>query len=132
MVRSQGLTISGLAAAGGVGVETVRFYQRLGLIEVPARGAGVRRYDVDDIARLRFVRAAAAAGFTLAEIARLLALDAVVDRGEVQTMAAARIAALDRDIAALSAARDSLARLADSCAAGPAGHCPILAAFEQP
>lgn len=132
MVRSQALTISRLAAAAGVGVETVRFYQRRGLLAEPPRGDGVRRYGTEDIARLRFIRSAQAAGFTLAEIARLLALDAVADRSEVRTMAAARIAALDARIAELSAARASLARLARDCAGGPEGHCPILAAFEQP
>ena len=59
-------TIAGLAEAGGVGVETVRYYQRKGLLKTPSRGgSAVRRYDNNDIRRLRFIRFAQAAGFTL-------------------------------------------------------------------
>ena len=69
------MTISGLARAGGVGVETVRFYQRRGLLETPGRENGVRRYDEADARRLRFIRSAQAAGFTLEQIAELLRLE---------------------------------------------------------
>ena len=62
------LTIGKLAAAGGVGVETIRYYQRRGLIETPSRDREIRRYDEDDLSRLRFIRQAQAAGFTLEEI----------------------------------------------------------------
>ena len=58
-------SIAGLAKAGGVGVETVRYYQRRGLLRTPDRGDGIRRYDEDDLRRLRFIRSAQAAGFTL-------------------------------------------------------------------
>ncbi len=66
------MTIGKLAAAAEVGVETIRFYQRRGLIETPTRNGGIRRYGSDDLRRLRFVRQAQAAGFTLAEIAELI------------------------------------------------------------
>ena len=62
------LTIGKLAAAGGVGVETIRFYQRKGLLDQPTRDGGIRRYGTDDVRRLQFIRQAQAAGFTLAEI----------------------------------------------------------------
>jgi MerR family mercuric resistance operon transcriptional regulator len=130
-----GLTISRLAAEGGVGVETVRYYQRRGLIGLPDRPqagltGGVRRYGDADVRRLRFIRSAQAAGFTLDEINELLVLDASEDRARAQALAAGRIAALDRKIAELQQARASLARLAHDCAGGHAGPCPILTAFE--
>ena len=70
------LTIGTLAEAAGVGVETVRFYQRKGLLHEPARAGGIRRYGERDLRQLKFIRQAQAAGFTLAEIGELLALDA--------------------------------------------------------
>jgi len=132
MVRSQEghkLTIGGLASAAGVGVETIRFYQRRGLIETPTRESGIRRYGNDDLRRLRFIRQAKAAGFTLEEIRELLALDAGEDRGRARELASARIAQLDSRIAQLEQARDSLRRLAAECGGGGKGPCPILASF---
>jgi MerR family mercuric resistance operon transcriptional regulator len=124
------VTIAGLARAGGVGVETIRYYQRRGLLRLPVRGAGIRRYDGEDLRRLRFVRAAQAAGFTLDQIAELLALDATEDRARARELARDRIAALDARIAELKAARDALARLERDCRGGAAGPCPILQAFD--
>ncbi|MBL8650160.1 MAG: MerR family DNA-binding protein [Sphingopyxis sp.] len=129
-------TIGKLAVAGGVGVETIRYYQRRGLLEVPARsggdgwGGGIRRYDEDDLRRLRFIRAAQGAGFTLDEIGELLALEAGDDRVQVRHLARQRIEALDTKIAQMTETRAALARLADLCAASDKGPCPILAAFE--
>lgn len=129
------LTIGKLAAAGGVGVETVRYYQRRGLLDEPERGAlygGVRRYGDSDIRRLKFIRSAQAAGFTLEQIAELLELDARDDRPRARALAREQIGVLDRKIAELTAARDSLGKLARECGKGGAGPCPILAAFERP
>lgn len=125
------MTISTLADAGGVGVETIRFYQRRGLLETPARGAGIRRYGDADLRRLRFIRSAQAAGFTLDGIAELLALDATRDRSRVRSLATERIAALDARIAELQQARDALATLAHRCGRSGRGPCPILGAFDQ-
>jgi MerR family mercuric resistance operon transcriptional regulator len=133
MVRSQvgqQLTIGKLAAAADVGVETVRFYQRKGLLAVPARSAGVRTYGDDAIRRLRFIRHAQAAGFTLAEIKELLTLDAGEDRSRARALAQTRIAALEAKIVDLERARSSLLRLAKACSEGTSGPCPILTAFE--
>jgi MerR family mercuric resistance operon transcriptional regulator len=133
MVQSQApssLTVSKLAAAGGVGVETIRFYQRRGLLETPPRDDGIRRYGSDDVRRLRFIRQAQAAGFTLDQIGELIALDSTDDRPRVRELAAARIAALDERIAALQRARDALRQLARECSRGRAGPCPILSSFE--
>lgn len=124
------MTIAKLAEAGGVGVETVRFYQRRGLLDQPDRDGGVRHYSVDDAKRLRFIRAAQAAGFTLEEIGLLLGLDATDNRAQVRAMARDRVSALDAKIAGLQSARDALDRLATRCAHEGAGPCPILTAFE--
>jgi len=126
------MTIGALAKAGGVGVETVRYYQRRGLLAEPARAGGVRRYDGRDVRKLRFIRAAADAGFTLNEIGELLDLDAGEDRVRARELAAARIAAIDAQVAKLTAARGALEGLAKRCAAGEGDGCPILGAFEAP
>ena len=135
MVRNQARnsdTIGGLAAAAGVGVETVRYYHRRGLLPEPARPPGeVRRYGESDVKRLRFIRAAQAAGFTLAEIKELLALDAADDRARARALAQARVAAIDARIAELRQARDALAGLASACARERGGPCPILGAFDR-
>ena len=124
------LTIARLGAAAGVGVETVRYYQRRGLLAVPAGGGGVRRYDEGDVRRLRFIRRAQAAGFTLDEISELLALDRTDDRARVRELAGERLAALDARIAELEASRTALERLRSRCASGRKGPCPILDAFD--
>lgn len=129
-----GMTIGKLAAAGGVGVETVRYYQRRGLLEEPARDelyGGVRRYGAPDVQRLRFIRAAQSAGFTLDQIAELLELDATDDRARARALATERIAALDAKIAEMQEARAALSRLARDCANSGAGPCPIIRAFEM-
>ena len=133
MVQSQGpqsLTVSKLASAGGVGVETIRFYQRRGLLETPTRESGIRRYGSEDVRRLRFIRQAQAAGFTLDQIAELIALDSTDDRPRARELATARVKALDEKIAELQRARDALKGLARECGSGSAGPCPILASFE--
>jgi MerR family mercuric resistance operon transcriptional regulator len=132
MVQSQevkSLTIGKLAAAGGVGVETIRFYQRKGLLEQPMRDSGIRRYGSDDLRRLRFIRQAQTAGFTLHEIQELLHLDASEDRDRARELAQTRITSLDEKIAELVRARDALRRLARECGDGTSGPCPILSSF---
>ncbi len=124
------LTIGKLAAAGGVGVETIRYYQRKGLLRIPARNRDIRRYGPEDVRRLRFIKQAQAAGFTLKEIHELLALDATDDRDRARELAKSRIVALDSQIAELHAARGALRRLARECANGSSGPCPILTSFD--
>jgi MerR family mercuric resistance operon transcriptional regulator len=129
------MTISELAKNGGVGVETVRFYQRRGLLPDPkpiAAGAvGRRHYGEDELRRLRFIRKAQRAGFTLDEIAELLRLDRSNDRPRAREMARARIAALDEKIAELQSARRAIEGLARECAKAGAGPCPIIASFDN-
>ena len=134
MVRNQARnsdTIGGLAKAAGVGVETVRYYQRRGLLPEPPRPPGeVRRYGEADVKRLKFIRSAQAAGFTLNEIKELLDLDASDDRARARELALARVGAIDAKIAELRLARDALSGLASVCASKRGGPCPILGAFE--
>lgn len=124
--------IGGLAKAAGVGVETIRYYQRRGLLPEPARPLGeVRRYGSQDLKRLRFIRSAQAAGFTLNEIKELLDLDSSDDRARARELAQARVAAIDEKIAELREARDALEALATACARKRGGACPIITAFER-
>jgi MerR family mercuric resistance operon transcriptional regulator len=121
------LTIGRLAQAGGVGVETIRYYQRRGLLRVPSRGPDhtTRRYEAADLGQLRFIRSAQASGFTLDQIKELLSLDAAKDRQRARELTRQRIAALDQKIAVMRAARRSLLKLADSCERSR-DRCPIL------
>jgi MerR family mercuric resistance operon transcriptional regulator len=132
MVQGQGLsslTIGKLAAAGSVGVETIRFYQRKGLLQQPTRETGIRRYGSDDVRRLRFIRQAQTAGFTLEQIKELLDLDSGEDRTRARALAEMRIEALNVKIGELERARDALQHLARECLQGGSGRCPILASF---
>lgn len=125
------MKIGDLARAGGVSVETIRFYQRRGILAKPTRGTGARRYSQDDLERLRSIRAAQTAGFSLEEIAVLLGLDQN-DRATARALAEARIAAIDEKIETLQMMRAALNTLATDCAKGEEGPCPILAAFSLP
>lgn len=128
------MTIAGLAHRGGVGVETIRYYQRRGLLQTPPRagsvghGRRIRRYVERDLQQLRFIRKAQSVGFTLAQIADLLVLDATEDRARARALAKERMADLDVKIGELQQARNALSRLARQCAAST-GPCPIIAAF---
>jgi MerR family transcriptional regulator, mercuric resistance operon regulatory protein len=131
------MTIATLARAGDVGVETIRFYQRRGLLRTPERprsgtaSGQIRRYDDVDLKRLKFIRSAQKSGFTLEEIAELLIFDATDDREAARRLAAKRIKALDEKIAELTAARKALHHLAHACAASDEGPCPIFSAFDR-
>jgi MerR family mercuric resistance operon transcriptional regulator len=131
------VTIAGLAKTAGVGVETIRYYQRRGLLSQPPRtggsglGGGIRRYGDQDIRRLHFIRAAQTAGFTLEEIKELIDLDSGHEHQRARDLALKRITALDQKISELQAARSALGRLAQACAATTIGPCPIIAAFDQ-
>ena len=119
-----------------MGVETVRYYQRRGLLPDPrpqrTGASGIRHYGPDEARRLRFIRSAQAAGVTPKEISELLRLDSSGDRPRAREMARGRIEALDAKIAELQTARQALSKLARECAAGDKGPCPIIASFEGP
>lgn len=119
------LSIGNLAAAGGVSTETVRYYQRLGLIGTPARnGVAIRRYGAEDVNRLQFIRQAQAAGFSLAEVKELFELATRKDRESAREIAAARANALDDRIVQFERVRNALRRLADG--SGSASDGPSL------
>ena len=129
---SREMTISKLAQGAGVGVETVRYYQRRGLMPVPraAYDASYRHYDGEHLRRLKFIRRAQAAGFTLEEIRELLTLDPMTQRSRVRALASERLTALDRQQAEIEAARAALGRLVATCAKSGQGPCPIIEAFD--
>lgn len=124
------LTIGKFAELGGVGVETIRFYQRKGLLKIPSSDGGARRYGEADLNRLHFIRTAQTAGFTLEEIRELIELDLSHDRKRAYALSVGRMKALDAKIEELKRARDALRWLAEECGQGTAGPCPILAAFQ--
>ena len=112
------LRIGKLAEAAGVGVETIRFYQRRGLLQQPQRHSpGYREYSPDDVARLRFIKSAQQLGFTLKEIAELMKLeqDARAQCGDVQVRATAKVRVIDEKVAALMRMRNELERLSMCC-----------------
>ena len=127
------MTIGRLARAAGVGVETVRYYQRRGLLPKPARPVGgFRYYGPEALEQLQSVRRAQQAGFSLSEISILLRLDRVRDRDAAQRLARRKVAEIDQQIDALRKLRDALGALTLACErrAG-AVPCPILEAFRS-
>ncbi len=121
------LTIARLAAAAEVGVETVRYYQRRGLMPQPRRTTGsVRRYGAAEVDRLRFIRRAQQLGFTLEEIASLLALSDGTDRRSIRRITAARLAQLQARIADMQRMVEVLQGVLADCEHGHAPHCPII------
>lgn len=133
MVQSQQktkTTIGKFAKLGNVGVETVRYYQRMGLLEIPQRQGGPRLYDETHLRQLHFIRKAQTAGFSLQEIKTLIRLDESDDRAEARAMASERIKKLDKKIEELQEARNALQRLTIECAKKSEGPCPILHSFD--
>lgn len=128
------LTIGQLAKEAGVGVETIRFYEREGLLAAPGRSpSGYRQYPPEVVARVRFLRCAQWLGFTLRDAEELLALrdDPEADRADVREKATAKLADIDERLAELRAMRVELARLLTTCRGnGPAADCPIIAALD--
>jgi MerR family mercuric resistance operon transcriptional regulator len=126
-----GMTIGRLARAAGVNIETVRYYQRRGLLNTPRKPPGsARRYASDSLTRLRFIRRAQELGFTLREIAELLKLG---DGSCEQTRAIAerRLADIEARIRDLESMRGMLGKLIRTCRAGNRPPCPIIASLER-
>jgi DNA-binding transcriptional MerR regulator len=127
LVIMAGLTIGKFAAAEGVGVETVRFYQRRGLLALPERhGSGYREYSEADRWRLAFIRRARALGFTLEEIRDLLGPAEARSTGDIVRAAQARVGAVDRQIRELAQLRCRLRRLVHVCEHGNGDDCVAL------
>lgn len=129
------MKIGQLAKLAGVGVDTVRFYEKRGLLPAPTRQhSGYRCYEQIDVQRLRFIRRAKALGFTLEEIAGLLDLSARrhEDMAEFKQAAEARLRAIDARIAKLQRLRDGLEQLVSHCPGhGTLSDCPILVALPE-
>ncbi|MFC5437665.1 heavy metal-responsive transcriptional regulator [Rhodanobacter umsongensis] len=127
------LTIGTVAKRAGVAIDTIRYYEREGLLPEPERRAsGYRSYGEGAIARLRFIRRAKDLGFTLDEIRELLALSADRQHGvkAVKRRAQQRLVAIEQRIAELQRVRDGLAQLVASCPGhGKPEECPILRAL---
>jgi MerR family mercuric resistance operon transcriptional regulator len=130
----QTLTIGKVARQAGVGVETVRFYEREGLITEPVRsGSGYRQYPEETVSRIRFIRRAKELGFSLREIRELLSLRVAPDRStaEVKAHVQAKTADIEQKIRMLRRIKKTLLDLVDACdGCGPMGDCPILGALE--
>jgi MerR family transcriptional regulator, mercuric resistance operon regulatory protein len=125
------LTIGRLADEAGVNVETIRYYQRRGLMAEPDRPmGGQRRYDVDAIKRVRFIKRAQVLGFTLEEVGSLLELDDACACAETRDLATHKLQVIDEKLADLKAMRKALTALLSQCDAGAtAGDCPIIHAL---
>ncbi len=129
-----GMTIGKIAAEADVAIDTVRYYERAGLLpEPPRRESGYREYPADTVKRLRFIRRAKALGFSLPEIAELLDLSASrADVRKVKNAAQSKLKLLDEKIAELTRVRDGLQQLVKHCPGhGKADECPILNALNE-
>jgi len=131
----QGMTIGQVAKRTDVGIETIRFYERQGLIEEPPRReSGYRQYPEDVVKRLLFIKRAKELGFSLKEIAELLSLRVDPDStcGDIKRRAEAKIQDVDTKIKSLRSIKKALTQLAESCRGrGPTSECPILDTLEQ-
>ncbi len=129
------LSIGQVARRAGVGVETVRFYEREGLLEEPPRRAsGYRQYSEQVVTRLHFIKRAQQLGFSLKEISELLLLrvDAQTSCDEVKQRTEAKIAEVERKLLELQRMRQALLQVASLCTgSGPTGACPMLEALNQ-
>jgi MerR family copper efflux transcriptional regulator len=129
------LSIGQVARRAGVGVETVRFYEREGLLEEPPRRAsGYRQYSEQVVTRLHFIRRAQQLGFSLKEISELLSLrvDAQTTCEEVKLRTEAKLAEVERKMVELRRMRQALLQVHSLCTGqGPIGRCPMLDALNQ-
>jgi MerR family copper efflux transcriptional regulator len=122
------MTIGELASAAGVNVETIRFYEREGILPEPPRTpTGYRQYSDADRWRLSFIQRGKALGLTLREIAELLGAGEARSVDDVVRVATGRLAQVEDDLAALERTRDQLRRLLDTCDTGADADCVDLA-----
>lgn len=126
-------TIGALANAAGVNVETIRFYQRKGLIPEPKRPLGsIRRYGEADLARVRFVKAAQRLGFNLDEIAELLTLEDGTQCSKARKLAERKLQGVREKLADLRRIESALDQLVARCNSvrGPI-KCPLISSLKQ-
>ncbi len=127
------LGIGALAKRAGVRIDTVRYYERSGLLAPTSRlASGYRRYSEAELMKLRFIRRAQALGFSLKEIRELLALSEARDVARVKRAAQLTLAGIEERIAALGRMRDALSGLVTACPGhGEPANCPILKALGE-
>jgi Hg(II)-responsive transcriptional regulator len=134
-MERQTLRTGEVAAKAGVNVQTLRYYERRGLLEEPQRRAsGYREYSHDAVRLIRFIKRAQELGFTLAEVEDLLRLRGNADApcSEVRSAAETKIGDIDHKLRQLRAMKRALEALVVSCAAeGSPRHCPILEALDD-
>lgn len=131
----QTLTMGELARSAGVGVETIRFYEREGLLAEPERRpSGYRQYPAEAVKRVRFIRHAKELGFSLREIQELLDLRVkpTTTCSVLRQRAQEKVADVEKRVAAMQAIKATLERLVRSCRGkGPRDDCPILAVLDR-
>lgn len=134
-MQMKNLTIGQLAKKTGVNIETVRYYERRGLIPVPPRReSGYRQYSQDAVTRIQFIKHAKELGFSLKEILELLSLrvDPDTSCADVKRQAGDKIVEIDEKIQALQRMKEALTKLAAACkGVGPTSECPILEALNS-
>jgi MerR family mercuric resistance operon transcriptional regulator len=130
-VRAPQRTIGALAKAIGVNVETVRYYQRIGLLARPPRAHGsIRRYPPETLRRLRFIKRAQSLGFSLEEVAALLRLAEGEHCAETRVLGENKLALVQRKLDELTAIRGALEELVARCSRGGRGRgCPLIEAL---
>ncbi|MEP7383553.1 MAG: Hg(II)-responsive transcriptional regulator [Gemmatimonadota bacterium] len=133
IMSDQSLTIGAFAKAADVNVETIRFYQRRGLIRTPTRSIGrIRRYSASDIARVRFVKSAQALGFSLDEIAGLLRLEDGSHCNDARAAAEEKLAGVRAKLTDLQRIEAALGELVDKCRAATGSvTCPLISALQR-
>lgn len=127
--QANGMTIGMLAKATGVGIETIRYYQRIGLMSTPARSYGsVRRYASISVGRLRFIKRAQQLGFTLEEVAHLLRLEDGTRCNEARELATHKLMVVEQKLEDLHAMREALAKLITACGSrrNAKQRCPLI------
>jgi len=131
--KREGLTIGAFARASGVSVETIRFYQRKGLLPEPDKPVGsIRRYGAADVTRVRFVKSAQRLGFSLEEVAQLLKLDDGTHCDEAREQAERKLADVRTKLADLRRIEIALTALVEQCCtARGAVRCPLIASLQQ-
>jgi MerR family copper efflux transcriptional regulator len=126
----ESMGIGALAKRAGVGIDTVRYYERNALLTPRARlASGYRRYTELELARLRFIRRAQGLGFSLKEVRDLLAISAQRDVARIKRTAQKKLADIEQRIRALERIRDGLATLVAACPGHGRATCPILNAL---
>lgn len=130
----QSLSIGQVAQRANVNIQTIRYYERVGLIpKAERKESGYRKFSLEDVLRIQFIKHAQAAGFLLKEIKELLAIkvDSDTTCDDVRNLAEKKIMEIDEKIRHMQEMKQTLENLTESCSNNTTGDCPILEAFES-